>query len=241
MWANQRGYYQMADVRGNALRYSNEFGPFTLEAQINTASDAKAAEPGSKKGYALTGVVTYDFGNGFGVGAGYMDAKGDFVNKYVTAQAPNSHTAMGVAAKGRLGPVTFGYTYMGGKNKPSPDFTSLYGRDFIKEYDHTVKVSYDMGQWNFQGFVQKEYFAASTGQWGGMYHDNRVGGTATPFGTIKIDRTRLDLWALYDMGKEVKTYLRLDTIQKKWTSPELADFSAKLRSTKLEGGWLINF
>lgn len=241
VWANQRGYYQMADVRGNALRYSNEFGPVALEVQLNTASDAKVPKPGSDKGWALTAVATWDIGNGWGIGAGLMDARGDFTNKYVTAQDPNRHTAYGLAAKGRLGPVTLGYTTMGGKNVPSPDFAGTYGTDFIKEYDHTVKVGYDIGQWNFQGFVQREYFAASTGQFGGMYHDTRAGSTIPAFGRLKIDRTRLDLWALYDMGKDVKTYLRLDSITKKFSSPDQPLYEAKMRSTKLEGGWLINF
>jgi len=241
VWGNQRGYYTVADIRGNALRYSNSWGPLNLELQLNTSSDAKAASPANGHDKAYTAVVTYEPFSGTVFGLGAMDLSGDTNNKYVTAATPNKHTAIGASAKTRLGPVNIGWTYTGGKNKPTPDFASTYGADFIKEYDNTFKVSYDMGQWNFQGFLSKEYFGASTGQWGGLYHIVEGPLTGQTFGQIKIDRTNIDLWALYDMGKDVKTYLRLNSIQKKFTSNDLPAFSAKMTSTKLEGGWMINF
>jgi hypothetical protein len=43
------------------------------------------------------------------------------------------------------------------------------------------------------------------------------------------------------MGKDVKTYLRLNTINKKFTSPDQPLYSASMRATKFEGGWFINF
>lgn len=241
VWANQRGYYTVADIRGNALRYSNSWGPVNLELQLNTASDAKAASPASGHDKAYTVVATYEPVSGTVFGAGIMDLSGDTANKYVTAASPNKHTAVGVSAKTRLGPINVGWTYTGGKNKPTSDFAATYGQDFIKEYDNTFKLSYDMGSWQFQGFLSREYFGASTGQWGGLYHIVEGPLTGQTFGQIKINRTNVDLWALYDMGKDVKTYLRFNTIEKKFTSADLATFSATMRSTKLEGGWLINF
>jgi hypothetical protein len=241
VYGNQRGYYVVADVRGNAFRYSNSFGPVNLEFQINTASDAKASSDNSSHDKAYTLVGTWEPISGTVFGLGAMDLSGDTNAKYVTAAKPVKHKAYGASAKTRLGPINVGYTFTTGNNEPEADFAGKFGQDFIKDTDHTVKVSYDMGTWSFQGFLSNDVFKASTGQYGGFYHDTRTGSTVPAFGQIKISRTNLDLWALYDMGKDVKTYLRVNTIQKKFTSPDQPLYSASMRSTKLEGGWFINF
>ncbi len=241
VWGNQRGYYLVADIRGNALRYSNSFGPLNLEVQLNTATDAKASSDSSGHDKAYTVVATYEPISGTVFGLGAMDLSGDTNAKYVTAAKGVKHKAYGASAKTRLGPINVGWTYTTGKNEPEADFASKFGQDFIKDTDNTFKLSYDMGTWSFQGFLSKEKFGASTGQYGGFYHDTRAGSTIPAFGQIRIDRTNVDLWALYDMGKDVKTYLRVNTIQKKFTSPDQPLYSASMRSTKLEGGWFINF
>lgn len=243
VWGNQRAYYTVADVRGNALRYGHSMGPIGVELQLNTASDAKVAEPASKKGYALTGVVTYEVGDGTLFGLGYLTADGDFANKYVTAATPNKHTAFGGTAKTLLGPVSLGYTYMTGKNKPMPDFASTFGSDFVKETDHTFKLRYDIGSWNFQGFLSLTKTGFNTpAAWGAAYTVQVPGAfNGATFNRLKIDRQRIDLWALYNLGRDVSTYIRLDTVNKKYTTPDIAGFEASMRSTKLEGGWLMHF
>lgn len=241
VWANQRGYYQMSDLRGNALRYSNSWGPVTLDAQINTATSYSTPDPDNKSDYALSIVGTYEPISGTVIGLGVLDGHGGADNKFVTPGEHARRQVWSFAAKTRLGPVNVGVTYSDGKFNPTEDFASQYGRDFTKNREATVKVAYDMGKWSFQGFVSREGIAWQTGQWGGTYTVETPYQNGATFGALKVKRTNVDLWALYDMGKDVKTYLRANTVQKQWVALDTIDYSATVRATKLEGGWLINF
>ena len=118
VWGNQRGYYLVADIRGNALRYSNSFGPVNLELQLNTATDAKASSDSSGHDKAYTVVATYEPISGTVFGLGAMDLSGDTNAKYVTAAKGVKHSAYGASAKTRLGPINVGWTYTTGKNVP---------------------------------------------------------------------------------------------------------------------------
>lgn len=236
LWGNQRSYYVVADVRANAVQYSNSWDGLNVIAHLNTASNNNAAGADSAHDMAYTAVVSYDLGNGTVLGAGAMKADGGFEAKQVSASAFERHNAYGIAAKTRLGEVNVGYTYMRGSLDQNGQGAQLSN----SESDHTVKVAYDMGKWSFQGFLSKEKLSWSTPL--ANYTVVAPGAfTGQTFRQLDTDRKRVDLWALYDMGKDVKTYLRLDTIQKTFTSQQLAGFSATMRVTLLEGGWMINF
>ena len=241
VWANQRGYYQVSDLRGNALRYSNSWGPVTLDAQLNTATSYGTADPANKDDKGVSVVATFEPISGTVLGAGFLNTAGAAENKFVQPGDGAKREVFSVAAKTRLGPINLGVTHSNGKFNPVADFSSQFGRDFIKNKDTTFKVAYDMGQWNFQGFLSRETMTWQTGQWGGTYTVQTPAQNGATFGALKVDRTNVDLWALYDMGKDVKTYVRVNTIQKKWTALDTITYTATARSTKLEGGWLINF
>lgn len=238
VWGDQRGYYSLADIRGNALRYGNSFGNFGVELQFQTASNATRPGSDKGKGRALTGVVTYEFENGSLIGAGILKSDGGFRDKYVDKTADGAtNTAYGFTGKTRLGKVNLAYTFMTGTNKP--DNYTFNGKDyFFKSTDHTFKATYDIGAWSLQGYASFEKTVFNNP---GDYKVEMGALQGTVFHGLDIKRTNIDLWALYNLGNGATPYLRINTISKNFTSPTLAGLDADIRSTKFEGGWLMHF
>lgn len=231
VWGNQRGYYTAADIRGTAAQYSNSWGGLSATLHLNTASDTNATKEAAENDKAFTAFVMYDFGNGTVLGAGAMAVKGGIEAKHVHAHPDRTHDVYSLSAKTRVGPVNLGYTYFTGERKNDV----AVGH---KVTDNTFKIGYDTGKWNFQALLSTEKMSWRTL---GQYTVRTGPFTNSTFNSVDIKRDRADLWALYDLGGGTRTYVRLDSITKKWTSPELANYSAKMTSTKVEGGWLISF
>ncbi|WP_374403492.1 porin [Niveibacterium sp.] len=243
VWGDQRGYYQMSDIRGNALRYGNSFGPVGVELQFQTESNAAKSGDTKSNGYAYTGVVTYDFGNGSLLGAGLLYSDGDFGDKYVTASDGKvNHMSYGFTGKTRLGPVNLAATYHSGYNRPK-DFEQQYGsKNFVEESDVTLKATYDIASWSLQGYASFETMKWNTpAAWGAAY-TIRVGDDAgKTFNRLKTERVNLDFWALYNLGVGAQPFLRINTINKKFSTPDISSFEADTRATKFEAGWLMHF
>lgn len=238
VWGNQHSYYLMADIRANALQYSEEWGGLKFIAHLNTSSDSNASEAEGAQDKAYTSFVSYDFGNDTEIATGAMQNEGDWESKQVKGSANIRHKALGFSAKTSIGQINLGYSMMGG----SMFHTDEVGIE-INQYDHTFKAAYAEGLWEFQGFLsagKMNWYTPAT--MGASYtiqaNDDFIG---QQINRLEVDRTRVDLWALYDLGKGAKTYFRLDTIQKKYSSPELTAWSATMRVALLEGGWMINF
>lgn len=240
VWGNQRGYYQMADIRGNALRYGNSFGPVGIELQYQTESNAgKPSSP--SKGNAYTGVVTYDFGNGSLLGAGVLYSDGDFADKYVTTGSKVNHLAYGATGKTRVGPVNLSATYTGGYNRPKDFENNGVGKNYIEESDLTFKATYDISSWSLQGYASFETMKWAPGVMGGMYTITEGPLTGQQFGRLKTDRVNLDFWAIYNLGVGAQPFVRVNVISKKYSAEDLSSFEAKTRATKVETGWMLHF
>ena len=239
VWGNQRGYYVAADIRGTAAQYSNSFGQFNAILHLNTASDTNATTKAAERDKGITGFLSYDFGGGTVLGVGVMQVRGGIEAKMVVPDETRTHYARSLSAKTLVGPISLGYTFFTGAREN--DTGAMLGN---KITDNTLKIGYDTGKWNFQAFLSSEKLHWDTlNPDGGAKYTVVMDGPfqGATFKRVDIKRQRADLWALYDMGNGTRTYVRLDTITKKWTSEELAGFSAKMNSTKLEGGWLITF
>lgn len=244
LWGNQFGYYNLSDIRGNALNYNNTFGSFRVDAQWQTATSATTPSSVSSKGHGLTALLTYDTGDGTTLGGGLMTVNGAFNAKDVVASAGGQHNkAYGLMARTLFGRVNAGYTFITGKQRPDGYQTLTGGADAFKLYDHTFKLSYDVGAWSLQGFAS--YSKTSFNQnvptaWGGFYtvQDNSAMNGKT-FGLLDIKRTSIDLWALYNLGNGTQPYLRLNTIQKKYSAGDI-NYNGTIRGTKLEAGWMIH-
>jgi|GEM_PF-5207951 len=242
VWGDQRGYYAMSDIRGNALRYGNSFGPVGVELQFQTESNAAKSGDTASNGYAYTGVVTYDFGNGSLLGAGLLYADGDFGDKYVTASDGKvNHMSYGLTGKTRLGPVNLAATYHSGYNRPK-DFDQYGSKNFTEESDLTVKATYDIGAWSLQGYASFETSKWNTpASWGAAYTIQVGDDAGKNFNRLKTERVSLDFWALYNLGIGAQPFIRLNTISKKYTTPDVSSFEASMRATKVEAGWLMHF
>jgi len=234
IWGNQRAYYALADLRGNALRYSHSIGQFNMELQFNTPSNYTAKSSTTTTGQAQTAFVSYDMGNGTLFGAGAMHLNGANVDK--TASYSSSDGAFGrsygVTAKTLLGPVTVAYTYMRGgmgiKDIP----------DEIKRNEHMVKIQYDWNKWSFQSYLSRHIYKAHTvAAWGGSF---TVDNSPVTFERLKVTRNVVDLWALYNVGIGATTYARINWTEKKYTALD-ANYKTNLRATKYEAGWLMHF
>lgn len=243
VWGDQRGYYTMSDIRGNALRYGNSFGPVGVELQFQTESNAAASGDNRSNGYAYTGVVTYDFGNGSLLGAGVLYSDGDFADKYVTASAAKVNVlTYGLTGKTRVGPVNLAATWHYG-NRKMDGFEQYKLDEYLTENnDITMKATYDIGSWSLQGYASFETMRWSTpAEWGGNYTIQVGSDKGKTVHRIQTERVNLDFWALYNLGIGAQPYLRVNTISKKYTSDDLASFEADTRATKFEAGWLMHF
>ncbi len=241
LWGNQVGYYNLADIRGNALNYSNTFNDLRVDVQWQTATNATVPGSVASKGRALTAVLTYDTGTGTTLGAGVITANGAFSSKVVVPSPSGQHnTAYGLMVRSLLGRANVGYTFMTGKQKPDVWPTATGGEAF-KMTDHTFKLAYDINKWSLQGFLSfsKTRFN-QPGAWGGGYTVQDGGAlNGKTFNDLEIKRTGIDLWALYNLGNGTQPYLRLNTIQKKYSAQDL-NYSGTIRGTKIEAGWMIH-
>ncbi len=250
VWGNQRAYYQVADLRGNALRYGNSWGGFGMELQFQTESNAQFSGDKKSNGYSYSGVFTYDFGNGSLIGGGAQYTDGDFADKYPTAGVYQSwdgniaypkvnHLAYGLTGKTRIGPVNLAATYLTGY-KESKDFEFHGFKHDMEESDLTLKATYDIASWSLQGYLSFETFKIATP--GGNYTIMTDGSyNGQKFQALKTERVNIDLWAMYNLGVGATPYIRLNTIDKKYSTPDIAGFEADTRATKFEAGWLMHF
>jgi hypothetical protein len=244
LWGNQFGYYNLSDIRGNALNYSNTFGDFRLDLQWQSATSATTPSSAKSKGHGLTALVAYDTGEGSMLGAGLMTVNGAFSAKAVTPAAGGQHnTAWGLMGRTLLGRVNVGYTFITGKQNPDGFLAASGGvtGSMFKLTDHTLKAAFDIGKVSLQGYLStsKTNFHVPAA-WGGQYSVQDTGPMfGKTFNSLGIRRHAVDLWALYNLGNGTQPYLRINTIQKHYSAGEI-DYQATMRGTKAELGWLIH-
>jgi hypothetical protein len=238
VWGNQRGYYVLADLRANALQYSVNWGALNVVTQINSASDSNAPNSETSQDKAYTALIGYEIYSGTALTFGYIENQGDWDAKQVKGSPTVRHKALGIAAKTQAGRLNFGYTMMSG----SMTHTNDVGIE-ISQIDHTFKLSFASEPWEFILLLSIEKMNWYTPKSMGGNYTIAVGESfiGQTFNSLDNDRSRADIWALYDLGKGAKTYLRIDSIQKNYTAPEIPDWKATMTVTLIEGGWMINF
>jgi len=246
VYGNERVYYNIADFRGNALRYGHSIGDFSFDLQVNLNSSSQQKE-GDPSGTAVyTGFAAYDFGGGTMIGAGFgLGNGGTPGNKYVDpTSALQFKNAFGLTGKTGFGGLGLAYTFMTAANeaKGPTDSASTY----FKNTDNMIKATYNLGSWNFVGigsFETSKFDFTKLSAWGANYTWAAGDAMGQSFTKLNIDRTRFDLWAIYSLGGGVQPYARIDYIQKKYTSEDgpTSGSSVKTSSTKFETGFMVSF
>lgn len=232
-WGDQYGYYQVADVRGNALNYSNSWDNLRVDAQWNSASNSNTSNKVKSRGQVFTGVLSYEVAPGTRLGAGLMSSDGSFSTKIAQpAQDGQHNVAYGLMASTTLNGVNLGYTYMTGRQTASnsPD-------DQYKMTDHLVKVAYDMGKWSLKGFLGHTKTKYNFGTPYTVADQSALSGTS--FSGLNTTRNTADLWAMYSLGNGATPYFRVNVISKDWQAGNI-NWSSNIRATLVQAGILIH-
>ncbi len=235
-YTNEHVYYQSVDIRGNALRYGHAIEDFTIDLQLNAPSSGTLAnENNEKNGLALTGLFTYTLDDHqFGLGFGAFDAAWAG-NKFVAHDGAGAHdSALGAYYRGSFGPVGFAVSALNGVIENLSD----EGGDLRNISDVNVKLTYPTGKWNFIAIVGMEKEEADFRGYGTPFTFKEEGVSVA---RADIERLNIDLWAQYDMGKGVKSYLRFNRLEKEWTSPDDSSLKAEAEAFTLETGVMVAF
>ena len=237
-YGGQHAYYQAHDLRANSVRYGNAFGDFSLDVQLNIDSQGEqASEDEATEGTVLAALLAYE-GESFNVGVAASSADAAwtgtrFTNVEGIAQYDDSY---GAFLKTSIGPVGVGFTYF--NSSISWFDTGEKLRDFE---DFRIKFTYPVRKWNFIAIlgreVEKGGFASGTAV-GSPVYTWRDGTTTT---SIEIERTEIDLYAQYQLGRGVNTYVRLHQIEKDYSSPDNAALNEDSTGRAIEVGFQVSW